>query len=406
MLGKLYKEEASIFRKTSSELNSTLDEFKSYGFNSVSIICICLAFPHVLAGGIVAGLLEGLKSDFSEFCMVESEGDVDSCYEICKKFRLFYNLGLEKGKVGALMSTKKSIFLEFPEEILAQKADYFCRFDVKKQDVGLLLVHSPEILNLDLNSRMISVVGLLKHVGLGTDELNHVVDKFSHVLGRNQMANLPNVMRALDLHKWFFYEIMNDYQLLATYCLNSPDEDVDEGFGLSLETIRLSRTPTHTMNKLKFLHGIGYGENSVTIGVLSRLHGTDRELQERFDCLLRMGVEFSKLCLMIRIAPKILNQKPDILEQKVEFLCRQIGSSLEYLDVFPAFLCFDLEKRMKPRYRFHMWLRKKGLCSRDYSIASIMATSEKKFVARIFGIHPAAPKHWFETFSYTTSAHN
>lgn len=159
------------------------------------------------------------------------------------------------------------------------------------------------------------------------------------------------------------------------------------------------------MNKLKFLHGIGYGENILTMKVLSSLHGTDQELQERFDCLLRMGIEFSRLCLMIRTAPKILNQKSEILEQKVNFLCWEIGSSLQYLDIFPAFLCFDLEKRMKPRYRFHMWLKKKGLCSRDYSIASIMATSEKNFVARIFGFHPAAPKHWFESFSYRTT-HN
>lgn len=95
--------------------------------------------------------------------------------------------------------------------------------------------------------------------------------------------------------------------------------------------------------------------------------------------------------------PKILNQKPEILEQKVNFLCQDIGSSLGELNIFPAYLCFNLENRIKPRYRFHMWLTDRG--AQKYSIASIVATSEKNFIARIYGIHPAALKHWFECFS-------
>jgi len=75
-----------------------------------------------------------------------------------------------------------------------------------------------------------------------------------------------------------------------------------------------------------------------------------------------------------------------------------MGHSLEHLVTFPAFLCFDLENRIKPRYRFHMWIMEKGLSSKNYSITSMVATSDKNFVARALKIHPAALKHWFEQF--------
>ncbi|KAL9434856.1 hypothetical protein AB3S75_021175 [Citrus x aurantiifolia] len=408
-LGKLYKEEVSIFSQSSQDLTSKLSRLKNYyGFSSnVILVGICLAFPHVLAGNgdewgtEIATLFDDLKTVFVDFGLMSSvEGNVEVWYDICRKIRVFYDFRFEKGKLGELMGRNKSIFLDYPEEVLVQKVEYFCRFGVGKEDVGLLLLKSPEILSFDLETQVISVKGFLNHLGLSAKELRSVSEKYPYVLGRNKMANLPHVVRAADLQDWFFNKITNGYyKLLGNYALSNPDEDLDREFGDSLEKLlSSSRTPHHTMNKLTFLHGIGYGENTLTLKVLANAHGTGSELQERFDCLLRNGVAFSKLCLMIRLTPKILNQNPETIEQKLDFLCQDLGSSLDYLYAFPTFLCFDLEYRIKPRYKFHMWLVENGLCTKNYSIASMVATSEKRFISRIYGIHPAAPKQWFECF--------
>ncbi|XP_075643771.1 transcription termination factor MTEF18, mitochondrial [Castanea sativa] len=406
MLGKLYKEEVSIFSRSSDELKARLCGFKEYGFSNISVIGICLAFPHVLCGegelgGEIDALFDDLKRVFLDFDLVSSiEGNVDAWYEVCRKIRVFYDLGCVKGTMGELMGRSKHVFIEYPEEVLVQKAEYFCRFGVGKEDVGLLLLQSPEILSLDLETPVVSVLGFLKHFGLDTEELMLVSQKYPYVFGRNKMANLPNVLRALNLHEWFFNKIKNgSHQLLANYVLSDPDEGLDREFRDGLDKIQYSRTPIHNMNKLNFLHGIGFGENALTMKVLAHLHGTSSELQERFDCLLRLGVKFSNLCMMVKSTPKVINQRPETIEQKVNFLCHEMGSSLEYLDIFPAFLCFDLENRIKPRYSFHMRLTEKGLCKKPYSIASIIATSEKNFVARLSGIHPDAPKKWSEYIS-------
>ncbi|KAI5344919.1 hypothetical protein L3X38_012796 [Prunus dulcis] len=409
MLGKLYEEELSIFRESSKVLKARLSRFKEYGFGNHSVVGMCLAFPYLLSlegdlGGDIVALFDDLKRVFVEFDIENSaEANAESWYEVCKKVRVFYDLGGENGKIGEFLGRRKDVFLECPAEVLFQKAKYFCKFGVRKVDVGLLLLQSPEILNLDLETPLISALGLLKHFGLDVQELEAVSEKYPHAMGRNKMANLPHLVRALDLHEWFFTKIKNEHKLLANYVISDFDEDTAKEFSDGLERIQSSSTPIHTMTKLNFLHGIGFGENPLTLLVLARLHGRSSELQKRFDSLLSTGIEFSKLCLMIRTAPKILNQSPESLEAKVKFISEEMKPSLEYLNIFPAFLCFDLENRIKPRYRFYVWLKEKGLYSKSYSIASIIATSEKKFVARAFGIHPAAPKHWFECFSYRKS---
>ncbi|CAA2984602.1 transcription termination factor MTEF18, mitochondrial [Olea europaea var. sylvestris] len=398
-LGLLYKEDCLIFDIEPLWLNRRLSGMKdNYGFSSVDVIGICLAFPRVLYGDI-CGLLDDLKIIFVDYGLASCvEGDVDAMFEVCRKIRVFYDLGCEMGKVGELMGINKSIFVEYPEEVLVAKIEYFCRLDVRKDDIGLLLLSRPEVFSFDLEERVISVSGFMKHFGLKATELESLEKKYPHVFGRNKIANLPHVMRSMDLGQWFFERMSSgDHSLLRTYSIGSPDEDLDKDYTDNLMKIQATRTHFHTFGKLSFLHGIGFGENKFTVKALSKLNSSSSQLQQRFDFLLHYGIEFSKVCGMLRLSAKILNQQERFLEEKLDFLCHDIGSSLQYLDVFPGYLCYHLERRIKPRYNFHKWLVEQGLCKKEYSISSIIATSEKQFIARLSRIHPAASKMWLES---------
>jgi hypothetical protein len=230
--------------------------------------------------------------------------------------------------------------------------------------------------------------------------LEDISKKFDHVVGTNKMVNLPNVMRAMGLQEWFFDRIKGEhYRLIVDYITSYPNEDRDKDYQDGLRRIYVSRARVHSINKLNFLHGLGFGENALTMNLLDRLHGTSSELQERFDCLLRLRIEFSKLCVMVRKTPRILNQNYEIIERKVNFFNQEMGTTLDYVETFPAMLHYHLDDRVIPRYRFHTWLIEKGLSGRrKYSIQSMITDSEKKFVSRVYKIHPAAPKHWFEQF--------
>ncbi|KAL8119292.1 transcription termination factor MTEF18, mitochondrial [Apium graveolens] len=400
-LGVLCKE--GVFENDLCELNERIVGFKEYGFSNVMVIGICLAFPCLLSGKCedIDGLFDDLKRVFVDYHLVSCvEENVDCWFEVCRKIQIFYDLGCVKGEMGEMMGRCKNIFVEYSEECLVQKAEFFKKLDVCKKEVGYLLLYKPEILRCDLETPSISVSGVLRYFGLEESKLRFVMENYPYVFGRNRLSNLPHVMRSLDLNKWFFYKIQDgDHNLLGRYVVGSPDEDLDQHYVDNFLSIQGSRYHVHTLGKLEFLHSLGFGENKWTIKILNQIRGPSSDLQERVDCLLQCGVEFPKLCKMIHCSPKILNQQKESIEQKIKYLCEDIGHSLEDLDVFPAYLCYNLEKRIKPRYSFHMWLTKHGLCTEEYAIPSIIATSEKNFVLRIYRMHRAAPKIWLECYS-------
>ncbi|KEH17771.1 putative transcription regulator mTERF family [Medicago truncatula] len=405
-LGVIYTESGFMFRKSGSEIKGRLCLLKRYGFCNVQIVAICLTFPFVFGveerefvDDEVDRLLSDLRLVFLDFDLVGCvEGNVDVWYDVCRKIKVFYDLSDGKGKIGELIGRNKHLILEYGEEELIEKVEFFCRFSVEKEEVARLILQGLELLSLNLEAT-INVLKLLKHIGVDSTGLGDVKKNYAYALGTIKMANLPNVMRAMGLREWFFDKIKDgNHKLLVDFITSYPNEEPDKGYQSGFKAIHDARLPSHNMSKLNFMHTIGFGENAMTMDILTHMHGTSEELHKRFDCLLHLGIEFSKLCKIITKLPKILSQNPETLEKKINFLCQDMGHSLELLDTFPAFISFDLENRIKPRFRFHMWALEKGLYSKNYSIASLVATSDKGFVGRVFKIHPAAPKHWFEQF--------
>ncbi|EYU42362.1 hypothetical protein MIMGU_mgv1a026964mg, partial [Erythranthe guttata] len=393
-LGSLCKELLEIDQW---QLRNKIAEIKGfYGFNSVCVISICLVFPRVLYDEM-DGLLTDLKTLFLDYDLLSCvEGNVDSMLDVCEKIKTFYDLGCEMGKIGELMGRSKSIFVEYSKEGLISKIDYFCKLNVQKDRIGLFLLSRPEYFGFDLESRVISVSGFLKHFGLNETEVESLEKKYPHVFGRNRIANMPHIMRSVNLGEWFFERLKNENPSLLDRYAISCTEDLDKHYADNLTKIRAKRTYAHGLKKLNFLHNIGFGENRFAIKALFLLNSSSCQLQRRFDCLLRCGIEYSSLCAMVKLSAKILNQQESILEKKIRFLCSDMGSSLQYLDVFPGYLCYDLEKRIRPRFELHRWLMEKGYCEKEYSISTIIASSEKAFVARISRIHEGAAKKWEE----------
>lgn len=396
-LGSFYREECSIFEIDQSELQRKISGIKDgYGFNSVCVIGICLTFPQVLISEM-DGLLRDLKVLFLDYDLLSSvECSVDAMLEVCEKIKMFYDLGCEMGKFGELMGRSKIIFVEYSKEVLISKIKYFCELNVMKDQVGLFLLSRPEIFGFEMETQAISVAGFLGHFGLGENKVKSLEQKYPYVFGRNRIANVPHIMRSMDLGEWFFERLINvDTSLLITYTMSST-EDLDKHYMDCLKKIQAKRTCAHAIKKLNFLHSIGFGENRFAAKALFLLNSSGSQLQQRFNCLLQCGIEFSKLCAMLKLSPKILNQQETILLRKIEFLCSDMGSSLQYLDVFPGYLCYDLEKRIKPRFEMHKRLKEQGFCRREYSMSTIIASSEKTFVAHLSRIHQAAAKKWQE----------
>jgi len=129
-----------------------------------------------------------------------------------------------------------------------------------------------------------------------------------------KVCNMPNMMKDLGLHEWFLEKIKDvNHSLLVSFVANNPNAVRDKGYLSFLKTIQVSKTRTHSMSKLNFWHAIGFGENALAMNIFSCMHGISNELHERFDCVLHLRIEFSKVCKIIITHPKILSQNPKSL---------------------------------------------------------------------------------------------
>ncbi|KAF0928480.1 hypothetical protein E2562_004122 [Oryza meyeriana var. granulata] len=373
-----------------------------------AIIAACLAFPSLLENDLSKGdrLVEdlgkvfgGMGPDFG------ATNDIDAFLGVCRRTRMFYHAGAEVGSIGDLVgSNNQRVFLELEEERIHKTLKFFKGLGVG-EDVGRFLLANPKVFDLEFGDVVISVPKYLIRVGLAVDDVNASVEKHPYVVGKNLLQNLPGVLRAMELDRRFLEKISDGGEslryLFPDFVLEdtSYDIEVERAFLDGMIKVKADKRAQHIDTKLEFLKSIGYGENKIVPKIIAVLPSNRDILQERFDCLLEKGLEYKMLCQIVSVFPKVLNQGKKMLNDKLNYMTKELGYSVEYLELFPAFLCFDLENRVKPRYTILWWLRENGLLRRTLAPATVLANSEKRFISNLYNMHPAAPKLWLECFS-------
>ncbi|XP_042407767.1 transcription termination factor MTEF18, mitochondrial-like [Zingiber officinale] len=409
-LGLLYREEPRIFSSDSDKLIARLGALEARGFHRACIIGICLAFPSALSadadpGGEIDRLFQYLNKVFLNFDLSDSvpENNLQIFLRVCRNIRVFYDLDSRKGTMGELLCKNlRNIFLELDDALIAQKLKFFIKLGMEASDAGHFILKHADLFNIDFDNPTIVMPEYLKCIGLDEDEVKLLCRKYPYVMGKNKLGNLPATMKAMNLHKRFLGKILNGnhHYLLSGFVLaGSHDTALDSGFHQGLERLKCAKRGQFLDKKVEFLLSIGFGENKLTLRSIAALKGPNDQLQERFDCLLELGIEYSVLCGMVNAKPLILNQCKDTFHEKVNFLCKDAGYSLEYLEKFPAFLCFGLENRTKPRFKMLEWLKELGLLKKLLAPSTFLTHSERRFMTFLYSVHPAAPKQWLERYS-------
>ncbi|CAA0806026.1 Mitochondrial transcription termination factor family protein [Striga hermonthica] len=281
-LGLLCVDGFSVLESNPSYLESRVDAIKNIdGFNTVSVISICLAFPRVLYDNDkMDGLLSDLKVLFLDYDLLScvEGGDIDAVVAVCEKIKSFYDRGCEMGRMGDLMGRNKSVFIEHSRDVLINKIEYFRKLEVRIEQNAVFLLSRPEIFYFDLETGVVSISGFLKQLGLSDKELECHRQKYPHVFGRTRLANLPNAMRSMDLGKWFFQRMKYGNHSLLANCSTNCTEDVDRQYEEDIRKILAKKTHAYAIKKLEFLQGIGFGENRYTVKALVSLNGSGDQL--------------------------------------------------------------------------------------------------------------------------------
>jgi hypothetical protein len=99
------------------------------------------------------------------------------------------------------------------------------------------------------------------------------------------------------------------------------------------------------LEKTAFLLRVEHVENSDEMTrFLKTFRGRGNQLQERMGCLVQTGLDYNVVSSFIKQVPMVPNQTKDALEKKIDCMTNFLGYSVNSLEEFPAYLCYDFER--------------------------------------------------------------
>ncbi|CAN0914885.1 Transcription termination factor MTEF18, mitochondrial [Linum grandiflorum] len=166
--------------------------------------------------------------------------------------------------------------------------------------------------------------------------------------------------------------------------------------GLKSEPLGPSDKKRSKLLKKQFLLDIGFTDNTEELEkALNLIRGKGSELQERFDCMVRDGLNEEDVCAMIKACPLILNQSKELIDMKISLVVNDLGYPISSLVVYPKFLVRAAEF-IKLRLFMYNWLRDQGAVDRILAFSTVLNSSERLFVKQYVNIHPRGPEVWQE----------
>jgi len=148
----------------------------------------------------------------------------------------------------------------------------------------------------------------------------------------------------------------------------------------------------HKLNILLKLGVINYSES--TFKVARMIHCGGNTLQEKLSCLLRLGLPFNVVCQMVRKWPRLMSKSVDLIQKKFDFLCTTTFNPLQVLPSFPRYFSYDLEGRIKPRYKMYAWLKKNSFVKQEIGASTIFGLPERRFIQNYVNCHPEGSKYF------------
>ncbi|KAI6668047.1 hypothetical protein NL676_036604 [Syzygium grande] len=153
---------------------------------------------------------------------------------------------------------------------------------------------------------------------------------------RAVMRKLPAILKYLVKHLESHVEFLRSFAGLIEKCLRS--------FWYFPNIVSASK-------ERKLHPGISFlkecGMNSIAIGTVTRT--SCENMQKVIELFLSYGFSCEDVLLMSKKHPHILQHNPDSLEEKVEYVVGKMGSDLDELLDFPAFLGYKLDSRIMQR---------------------------------------------------------
>ncbi|KAL8166942.1 hypothetical protein V2J09_008441 [Rumex salicifolius] len=384
--------------KTSSfeSIRGRIHSLQSLGINCFEVSSLIVKHPYVLTSGEVNSVISFIYNDLdnkikpAQIARLLAQDDPEFSSSFKSKIGVLLKHGITKEQIPNILNqiNLNKAILHKPVEEIDRMLTFLCHYG----GIGVI-VKRPTILNYDLDSQLAPRVGFLMNLsGDDVEATAVVIRRLPGVLlySKEHMENQVEFMRSFAglTYDEIFKIILTYPNLMSSSRERKLEPRIqflkDCGFN-SEEIYRLSiQSPlflglsfeANLAFKLALLVKIGYEYRTKDIayamGAVTRT--SVENLQEVIGLYLSYGLSFEDIVDMSKKHPQILQYNPRSLERKMDYLIEVMGREISELLAFPAYLSYNLDKRIKPRYEM-----KRKIVGDEMSINKLLSVSVEKF---------------------------
>ncbi|KAF2307791.1 hypothetical protein GH714_031772 [Hevea brasiliensis] len=348
---------------------------------------------------------------------------------LLENYHILCNYGIPRNKIGKILR-EGSIEFGWIEEQLSENISYnwshlhailylVSKTGYSYEQLGVLISKHPGILFEGSGDRTLSLVGFLFKFGSSMKQICSLFRQFPQMQVGKFLMNLRQCylfLTEIEMDIVEIGKIIRSHSLFLGSCtlkktnslltslnvgkkrlcdiiLQNPQEMKNWVLGSKVGPLPKSQERLRSKTlKTKFLLDLGFEENSKEMEkALKVFRGRGAELQERFDCIMRAGLDRKDVCEMIKICPQILNQKKEVIKMKIDCIVNDLGYPISSLVIFPAFLCYTIPT-IKLKLAMYNWLKDQGKVDPTLSLSTVIGCSDKIFVKRYVEVHPRGPE--------------
>ncbi|RDX94313.1 Transcription termination factor MTERF8, chloroplastic, partial [Mucuna pruriens] len=259
-----------------------------------------------------------------------------------------------------------------------------------------LVLKCPPILNHDLDTQLIPRVKVLMELGDGDkDGVRKLLLRFPIFLNysvKHVEGHVGFLSSFAKLDDRQIFRIILGYPSIVTASRERklrPRIQFLKECGLDSGDIFkfLIKAPTFLSNsfdeniakKLVLLVKIGYRYRSkeLAMAIRSATRTNCGNMQKVIGLFLNYGFSCEDIAAMSKKQPQILQYNHASLEKKMEYLIEEMGRDIEELLLFPAFLGYKFDDRIKHRYEIKKSVRGGGM-----SINKLLTVSDERFAGK------------------------
>ncbi|XP_058073464.1 transcription termination factor MTEF18, mitochondrial-like isoform X2 [Magnolia sinica] len=390
-IGKIYKEAAEIFGYECRLLGLKIRAYEELGLSKSNVIHLVASSPSLLIGGVnrdfvkVLEELEGLGIENNWICGCLSEKNSYNWSKILIVLRFFTEMGQNQEELRSLFVKNPEFLLEGSGKNSFLLIAVILKLGIKMNEIMSLFSKLPRVQSGSSIRNLRQSLLFFLYSEMEVEEIVKIMHTHLHVLGSCSLKSPKSVLSNLNIGK----------KRLCGIIKEDPNQLRNWVLGSKVTPLPSSGEDQRSLTeRTAFLVNLGFVENSNEMKkALKVFRGKGDELQERFDCLVKVGLNRNDVSRMIKTAPQVLNQSRSVIEKKIDFLVNGLGYPLESLVAFPAYMAYTME-RVKLRFSMYNWLKDEGMARPMLALSTILACSDKIFVRQFVSLHPEGPEVW------------